>query len=284
MKSKIATIGFFDGVHKGHQFLFEHLCALAAERGLEPLIVTFESHPRMVLDSDYVPQLLSSLEERKAQLSRYGEVLVLPFEEIQPLTAAQFMTHLHDKYGVTTLLMGYDHRFGSDRLKRPQDYRRAGEQCGVEVVTLSEYTEGEWHVSSTEIRLALENGNIAVANELLGRPYFLRGKVVHGKGIGRTLGFPTANIEPLDAHKVIPKHGVYVALVNTPTRDDAPAFVNIDIKGIIEVHIPSFKGDLYDQILNIRFVRFLREEKRFDSLEGLREQIKADIDSTLRPV
>lgn len=281
-RNKIATIGFFDGVHKGHQFLFEHLGQLASERGLEPLIVTFEDHPRRALDADYVPRLLTSLEERTAKLNQYGEVLVFPFEEIQPLSAKEFMLRLRDEYGVTALLMGYDHRFGSDRLKHPQDYRHIGEQCGVEVITLSEYTEGEWHVSSTEIRMALETGNIAVANELLGHPYSLRGRVVHGKAIGRTIGFPTANIEPLDPHKVIPKSGVYVALVNTPTMDDAPSFVNINKKGLIEVHIPSFKGDLYDQILKIRFVRFLREEKHFENIEELREQIKDDIDSTLR--
>lgn len=281
-KNKIATIGFFDGVHKGHQFLFEHLDRLASERGLDPLIVTFEDHPRRALDADYVPCLLTSLEERTSKLNQYGEVLVLPFETIQPLTAREFMLRLRDKYGVTTLLMGYDHRFGSDRLKHPRDYRHIGEECGIEVITLGEYAEGEWHVSSTEIRAALENGNIAMATELLGHPYSLRGRVVHGKAIGRTIGFPTANIEPLDPYKVIPKHGVYVALVNTPTMDDAPSFVNIDRKGLIEVHIPSFKGDLYDQILKIRFVRFLREEKQFESLEELREQIKGDIDSTLR--
>ena len=281
---RIATIGFFDGVHKGHQFLFEHLQSLASERGLQPLIVTFAEHPRTVLDSDYIPRLLSSLEEREKQLSQYGEVVVLSFADIQPLTAAEFMTRLRDEYHVTTLLMGYDHRFGSDRLKHPQDYRRVGEQCGIEVLTMNEYVEGEWHVSSTEIRAALENGNIAVANELLGHPYTLRGQVVHGKAIGRTLGFPTANIAPMDPLKIIPKAGVYVALVNTPTMDNAPAFVNIDKQGLIEAHIPSFKGDLYDQILKIRFLRFLREEKHFDSLEELREQIKADIDSTLRPV
>ncbi len=282
MTDCIATIGFFDGVHKGHQFLFEHLQSLASERGLQPLIVTFAEHPRTVLDSDYIPRLLSSLEEREKQLSQYGEVVVLSFADIQPLTAAEFMTRLRDEYHVTTLLMGYDHRFGSDRLKHPQDYRRVGEQCGIEVLTMNEYVEGEWHVSSTEIRAALENGNIAVANELLGHPYTLRGQVVHGKAIGRTLGFPTANIAPMDPLKIIPKAGVYVALVNIPTMDNAPAFVNIDKQGLIEAHIPSFKGDLYDQILKIRFLRFLREEKHFDSLEELREQIKADIDSTLR--
>lgn len=270
-------------MHKGHQFLFAHLRALAEERGLAPLIVTFDTHPRAVLDSDYIPHLLTSLEEREKQLSQYGEVLTLSFKEVQPLTAAEFMTRLHDTYGVSAILMGYDHRFGSDRLKRPQDYRRIGAQCGVEVLTLGEFTENEWHVSSTEIRSALENGNIVLANELLGHPYALCGRVIHGKALGRTIGFPTANIEPLDPHKVVPKTGVYMATVNTPTREDAPAFVNIDANKLIEVHVPSFKGDLYDQILKIRFMRFLREERHFDTLEELRAQIKDDVDSILRP-
>ncbi len=279
---KIATIGFFDGVHKGHQFLFSHLRTIGEERGLAPLIVTFDDHPRAVLESDYIPQLLTSIEEREKQLNQYGEVLMLPFAEVQPLTALEFMTRLRDEYDVAAILMGYDHRFGSDKLKHPQDYRRIGEQCGVEVLTLGEYIENEWHVSSTEIRSALENGNIAMANDLLGHPYVVRGRVVHGKAIGRTIGFPTANIAPLEPHKIIPKSGVYIALVNTPTRDDAPAFVNIDANKLIEVYVPSFKGDLYDQILKIRFVRFLREEKHFDTLEELRAQIKEDVDSILR--
>lgn len=279
---KIATIGFFDGVHKGHQFLFSHLRTIGEERGLAPLIVTFDDHPRAVLESDYIPQLLTSREEREKQLNQYGEVLMLSFAEVQPLTALEFMTRLRDEYDIAAILMGYDHRFGSDKLKHPQDYRRIGEQCGVEVLTLGEYIENEWHVSSTEIRSALENGNIAMANDLLGHPYVVRGRVVHGKAIGRTIGFPTANIAPLEPHKIIPKSGVYIALVNTPTRDDAPAFVNIDANKLIEVYVPSFKGDLYDQILKIRFVRFLREEKHFDTLEELRAQIKEDVDSILR--
>lgn len=280
--SRIATIGFFDGVHKGHQFLFARLRALAEERGLAPLIVTFDTHPRAVLDADYIPQLLTSREEREKHLEQYGEVLMLPFADIQPLTALEFMTRLHDEYQVSVLLMGYDHRFGSDRLKHPQDYRRVGEQCGVEVLTLSEYVENEWHVSSTEIRLALENGNIVMANELLGRPYTLRGRVIHGKALGRTIGFPTANIAPLDPLKVIPKTGVYLAYVDTPLRDNTPSFVNIDTNRLIEVYVPSFKGDLYDQILKIRFVRFLREERHFETLEELQAQIKEDVDSILR--
>jgi len=257
---------------------------------MEPLIVTFDRHPRAALQTDYIPRLLSSVEERKKQLQAYGEVVMLPFEAIQPLTAAEFMQRLKDEYQVSALLMGYDHRFGSDRLKHPQDYRRIGEQTGIEVINLGEFIEGEWHVSSTEIRMALENGNIAVANELLGHPYTLRGKVVHGNGIGRTIGFPTANIAPLDPYKIIPRAGVYTALVHTPLMDDSPALVNIgtnptvgNTKQTIEVFIPSFKGDLYDQVLKIRFTQYVREEKRFDSLDELRAQIKADVDSILRP-
>ncbi len=280
---RIATIGFFDGVHKGHQFLFEHLRQEADQRGLTPLIVTFQQHPRVLLQSDYVPQLLTTAEERLALLGAYGEVLMLPFEEIQSLTAAEFMTLLRDRYEVSVLLMGYDHRFGADRLHRPQDYRRIGETLGIEVLTMSEYVEGELHVSSTEIRLALENGNIAVANELLGRPYSLGGTVVHGKAFGRTIGFPTANIQPTDPHKIIPKTGVYMARMDTPTMDNAPAFVNIDPQGIIEAHIPSYKGDLYGRLMEIRFERFIRDERRFDSAEALRRQIKDDIDNILRP-
>ncbi len=280
---RIATIGFFDGAHKGHQFLFEHLRQEADQRGLTPLIVTFRQHPRVLLQSDYVPQLLTTAEERQALLSAYGEVLMLPFEEIQSLTAAEFMTLLRDRYEVSVLLMGYDHRFGADRLHRPQDYRRIGETLGIEVLTMSEYVEGELHVSSTEIRLALENGNIAVANELLGRPYSLSGTVVHGKAFGRTIGFPTANIQPTDPHKIIPKTGVYMARMDTPTMDNAPAFVNIDPQGIIEAHIPSYKGDLYGRLMEIRFERFIRDERRFDSAEALRRQIKDDIDNILRP-
>lgn len=279
---RIATIGFFDGVHRGHQYLFEHLRAEADQRGLEPLIISFDTHPRAVLQEDYVPQLLTTLEERTKLLREYGEVQILPFAEIQALTAAEFMAKMKTDYEVEVLLMGYDHRFGSDRLKHPQDYRRVGAEQGIEVLTLGEFIEGEWHVSSTEIRTALENGNIAVANELLGRPYSLRGEVVHGKGIGRTIGFPTANIRPLDPHKIIPKQGVYIAEINTPTMDKAPSFVNIDEEGVIEVHIPSFRGDLYGQCLSLKFVRFVRDERHFADLAELKKQIKADIDSIRR--
>lgn len=298
---QIATIGFFDGVHKGHRYLFKQLNEEAAARGLKPLIVTFEEHPRTVLQSDYIPKLLSTKEERKALLSAYGEVVMLRFSTIRDLTAEQFMIRLKEEYGVEVLLMGYDHRFGSDGLRNPEDYCRVGAKQGIEVLRMEEYQDGTQHVSSTEIRTALEKGDVERAKELLGRPYALFGKVVHGKGLGRTIGFPTANIEPEESNKIIPMAGVYEvkvkgerSLVNgewslvigdcSLENGDCSlvkGICNIDAKGTIEVHLLGYKGNLYGQNLTIQFMQFIRKERQFHSLDELQQQIKADVDSSL---
>lgn len=293
---RIATIGFFDGVHKGHRYLFKQLNEEAAARGLKPLIVTFEEHPRTVLQSDYIPKLLSTKEERKALLSAYGEVVMLRFSTIRDLTAEQFMIRLKEEYGVEVLLMGYDHRFGSDGLRNPEDYRRVGSKQGIEVLRMEEYQDGTQHVSSTEIRTALEKGDVERAKELLGRPYALFGKVVHGKGLGRTIGFPTANIEPEEPNKIIPMAGVYEVKVKGERLKDegvnelanervsglgVRGMCNIDAKGTIEVHLLGYKGNLYGQNLTIQFMQFIRKERQFHSLDELQQQIKADVDSSL---
>lgn len=295
---QIATIGFFDGVHKGHRYLFKQLNEEAAARGLKPLIVTFEEHPRTVLQSDYIPKLLSTKEERKALLSAYGEVVMLRFSTIRDLTAEQFMIRLKEEYGVEVLLMGYDHRFGSDGLRNPEDYRRVGSKQGIEVLRMEEYQDGTQHVSSTEIRTALEKGDVERAKELLGRPYALFGKVVHGKGLGRTIGFPTANIEPEEPNKIIPMAGVYAVEVRGERLKDegvnelanervsglgVRGMCNIDSQGVIEVHLLSYKGNLYGQNLTIQFMQFIRKERQFHSLDELQQQIKADVDSSLHP-
>lgn len=282
---RIATIGFFDGVHKGHCFLFEHLRTLAAQRGLQPLIVTFDSHPRTVLQSDYTPQLLTSLEERVELLKTFGEVLILPFADIQPLTAAEFMQKLKAQYEVEVLLMGYDHTFGSDRLRHTQDYKRIGAEAGIEIISMGEFVDGEWHVSSTEIRQTLQSGNIAVANDLLGRAYNLSGTIVHGNGIGRTIGFPTANIQPDQADKIIPRNGVYEVEVKGDKIQEK-GVCNIgtnptigNATRTIEVYIPRFHGNLYEQHLTLLFTRFIREERKFESLDNLKKQIMEDLAS-----
>lgn len=287
--SKIATIGFFDGVHKGHQFLFAQVCSIAEQEGLQPLIVTFDQHPRAVLQNDYIPQLITSLEERKALLQQYAEVLVLPFGQIQALTAQQFMSFLKDEYDVQKIVMGYDHRFGADKLNQIHDYRLVAQSIGMEIIKQGEYIDGEWHVSSTEIRQALLNGNVVVANELLGRGYALDGVVVRGKGIGRTIGFPTANIQPETPEKIIPKSGVYAVQARTNTSSWMPAILNIGTnptignnQQTIELHIPHFEENLYGQQVSIQFLRFLRDEKRFASLDQLREQIESDITTLMK--
>lgn len=282
---RIATIGFFDGVHKGHRYLFKQLNEEAAARGLKPLIVTFEEHPRTVLQSDYIPKLLSTKEERKALLSAYGEVVMLRFSTIRDLTAEQFMIRLKKEYGVEVLLMGYDHRFGSDGLRNPEDYCRVGAKQGIEVLRMEEYQDGTQHVSSTEIRTALEKGDVERAKELLGRPYALFGKVVHGKGLGRTIGFPTANIEPEEPNKIIPMAGVYMVDCLLVIGDccTMPGICNIDSQGVIEVHLLGYKGNLYGQNLTIQFMQFIRKERQFHSLDELQQQIKADVDSSLHP-
>lgn len=277
---RIATIGFFDGVHKGHRYLFKQLNEEAAARGLKPLIVTFEEHPRTVLQSDYIPKLLSTKEERKALLSAYGEVVMLRFSTIRDLTAEQFMIRLKEEYGVEVLLMGYDHRFGSDGLRNPEDYRRVGAKQGIEVLRMEEYQDGTQHVSSTEIRTALEKGDVERAKEMLGRPYALFGKVVHGKGLGRTIGFPTANIRLTNPHVITPNAGVYAVEVRGE-RLEVRGICNIDAKGTIEVHLLGYKGNLYGQNLTIQFMQFIRKERQFHSLDELQQQIKADVDSSL---
>ncbi|MBQ3673240.1 MAG: bifunctional riboflavin kinase/FAD synthetase [Paludibacteraceae bacterium] len=287
--AQIATIGFFDGVHKGHQFLFEHLRSLAKKEGLSSLCITFSQHPRTVLQSDYLPQLLSATDDRIHILQQEAdEVLVLDFEQIASLTAHEFMVFIHEQYQVDALLMGYDHHFGCDNLRTPREYKKIADQIGITLYTLNEYQEGEWHVSSTEIRRELENGNIVMANDLLGRPYTLAGKVVHGNGIGHKIGFPTANIAPAEVHQVIPANGVYSGEVLLADGTQHKAIINIgtnptvgNSERTIEVHIPKLKTDLYGSLLTIIFSRRIRDEHKFDSLEELQEQIKLDIRTLL---
>lgn len=288
--SRIATIGFFDGVHLGHRYVFDCLLKKAKEQHLEPLIVTFRQHPREVLQDGYVPELLTTPEERRALLESYAETLVLDFCDIYRLTAEQFMVLLRDQYDVRVILMGYDHRFGSDRLFSHRDYAAAGEKAGVRIEQLPQYmpqtaSAGDGlpqHVSSTEIRTLLRTGKAADANELLGYPYTLTGTVVHGNGIGRELGFPTANIR-LDANKLVPEEGVYKAdtyvygvwhkavlnIGSNPTIGNKAQ--------TIEVHIIDYQNDIYGQKIQIRVLNRLRDEQRFADRVALAAQIQQDI-------
>lgn len=289
--SRIATIGFFDGVHLGHRYVFDCLLTKARELRLEPLIVTFRQHPREVLQNGYVPELLTTLEERKRLLESYSETLILDFRDIYMLTAEQFMVYLRERYAVVGILMGYDHRFGSDRLCAYRDYAAAGKAAGIEIYQLPQYmpqtaSAGDGlpqHVSSTEIRSLLQGGKASEANELLGYPYTLTGEVVHGNGIGRELGFPTANIRLQEGYKLVPKEGVYKAEAHIYGRWHK-AVLNIGTNPTIgnpaqtiEVHIPDYQGDLYGQEIQVRVLSRLRDEQHFADKAALTAQIQRDI-------
>ena len=278
---KIATIGFFDGVHRGHRFLFAQLQEHAKLLHLSPVIYTFSEHPKQLLTGQS-PAMLTTHDERKALLQNYGEVCFLDFSAVQHLTAEQFMCYLHDEQDVDALVIGYDHHFGSDRLKGFAEYEKIARTIGLHVERAHECLVDSLPVSSSRIRKLLAAAQIDQVNRLLGYTYSISGVVEHGNAIGATLGFPTANIR-LNSAKQLPASGVYsvVAQVNGV---EYKALANIGTNPTVgndhlslEVHLLDFQGDLYDQPLTISFLSFLREEKKFDSLEELKNQITADI-------
>lgn len=277
----IATIGYFDGVHRGHRYLFEQLRQLGAARGLVPAIYTFREHPKEVL-CGLCPPLLTTPDERFRLLEHEGELHVLTFAEIRSLTAAEFMQRLHAE-GVQSLLMGYDHHFGADRLTDFRDYARIGRETGIEVLPANELPEEiVGHVSSSAIRRALLAGEVESANRMLGYTYSIRGMVVRGNAIGRTIGFPTANID-YAAEKLLPPAGVYAGRCRV-AEHDYPTLVNIGTNPTVgnrsitvEGYLTGFAGDVYGQQLCFRLERFVRREQKFDSLDALREQIAKDL-------
>ena len=283
---KIATIGFFDGVHRGHRFLFAQLQEHAKLHQLSPVIYTFDSHPKQLLMGQ-APAMLTTYEERKALLQNYGEIHFLDFSSVQHLTAEQFMRYLHDEQNVAALLIGYDHHFGSDRLKGFAEYEKIARKIGLHVERAHECLVDGVPVSSSRVRKLLAAAQIDQVNRLLGYTYGISGVVEHGNAIGAKLGFPTANIRLCSA-KQLPANGVYsvVAQVNGV---EYKALANIGTNPTVgndhvslEVHLLDFKGNLYDQPLTISFLSFLRKEKKFDSLEELKKQITEDIREAIR--
>ena len=279
--SKIATIGFFDGVHRGHRFLFAQLHEQAKLLQLTPIIYTFREHPKQILTGK-APAMLTTNAEREALLRAYGEVRFLDFTQVQHLTAEQFMHYLYEEQGVEVLLMGYDHRFGSDRLKGFSEYEHLGKQIGLRVLRAYECLVDSLPVSSSRIRKLLAAAQIDQVNRLLGYTYSISGVVEHGNAIGATLGFPTANIHLCSA-KQLPACGVY-SVVAQVDGVEYKALANIGTNPTVgndylslEVHLIDFQGNLYDKQLTISFLSFLREEKKFASLEELKKQIAEDV-------
>lgn len=283
-----ATIGCFDGVHRGHQMLVQMMVQQARQRGLKPIAVTFDRLPRQLFDPNFQPQLLSTLDEKETYLKALGveEVVVLPFtHQLAALSAEAFMREiLRDQLSVALLVTGYDHRFGHDRSEGFDDYVRYGQQLSMVVVRGDvAMMDNQVAVSSTVIRqLLAEEGRVDRMPEVLTRRYMLSGRVVSGEHIGHELGFPTANLEPDCKEKLIPASGVYAvwAIVDGHRM---PAMMNIGTRPTfegkqqtLEVHILSAVGNLYGQKMTVEFVSRLRAEQRFDTREALIAQLKHD--------
>ena len=283
----IATTGFFDGVHLGHRLVIERLVSLAHSRGDESLVVTFGPHPRAVLqDGARELRLLTTLEEKKELLVSLGvdRVEVLDFSRsFASLTAEQYLRDvLQGRFGVTTLLMGYDNRIGADRLTAASLKAVAGE-IGLELIELEPFDHpAPTHISSTVIRNALSGGEVQKAAEMLGYGYSLTGVVVAGNRIGRTIGFPTANMRLYEPLKLVPGRGVYVVDVEVLGKCYR-GMTNIGTKPTvggtyttIETHILDFDEDIYGLPLTITFLKRLRDEVHFPSLDALKAQLALD--------
>ena len=282
MSGKAAAVGTFDGVHLGHSAVLGHLVRLAEERGLDPVAITFDRHPLSLIAPQRAPLAISTVDKKSELIAAKGVTpIVVPFDDdLRSTTARDWMKMLHDRYDVRLLVVGYDNTFGSDGVTLSiSDYKEIGRHTGIEVVE-APFVEG---ISSSAIRKAISSGNIAEANRMLGRRFSLPGIVVEGNKLGRTIGFPTANILP-GPGLVVPANGVYAATVSLPGGMKREAVVNIGVRPTVrrgnnltvEAHILDWKGDLYGHPLTIAFAGRLRDEIRFNSIDALRVQIEKD--------
>ena len=289
----VLTIGTFDGVHLGHRHILDQVMAKADEIGGESLLLSFHPHPRMVLSKDGAPdlRLLQTISEKIATLEAYGldKLAVLPFTRaFSQLSAEDYVQqYLVEGLQVKAVVVGFDHRFGADRTGDFDLLTQLGKRYGFSVHEIDAHLLDDAKISSTRIRKALrEEGAVREAAELLGRPYTLTGTVMHGDHLGRTIGFPTANLGELDAHKLIPANGVFAVRVSgggAHALDGHPAMLNIGYRPTvdgqdrrIEAHLLDFDGDLYGQELTIAFIQRLRDEQAFDGLDALKAQLALD--------
>ena len=283
----VVATGFFDGVHTGHRLVIKQLVEAAAIRGEESAVITFWSHPRNVLQKEARSlRLLTTLAEKKQMLLDMGvdKVEVLRFtKEFSMMTTEEYLRMLIEKYGATTILVGYDNRMGCDA-KDADQVEKVALALGLEVIRTDMVSSSKGYaVSSTKIRQSLEEGDVQNASKMLGYSYSLQGVVVAGNRLGRTIGFPTANMQLYEPLKLVPENGVYFVKVKTVGRD-LYGMCNIGLRPTvssgnsrtIETHIFDFDEDIYGLDLEITFIRKIRDEIRFDSLEDLKAQLVID--------
>lgn len=282
----VATIGFFDGVHRGHRFLINQVKEVAAKGGLCASLITFPVHPRQVMQTTYRPQLLSSPQEKLELLetTKVDYCILLPFtHELSLLSAKEFMRMLRDQFNIRTLVIGYDHRFGHNRSEGFEDYCRYGEELDIYIVRARAYTDGEDKISSSVIRQLLKEGNVSRAAQFLGYNYYLDGTVVDGYKVGRKIGFPTANLKVDCPDKLIPSEGVYAVYVYVEGRKWAGMLnighrptINNGTDLSIEVNILNFSDNIYHKEMRMEFVKYLRPEEKYDTVEALIAQMHKD--------
>lgn len=285
-KKTILTLGTFDGVHIGHKKILERITQNTENGKYESLVLTFFPHPRMVLQEKSEIKLLNTIAEKSKLLEETGieNLVIHPFNEsFSRLTAEEFVhSILVDRFHIQKIIIGHDHRFGRNRTANIDDLIAFGAEYGFEVEQISAQEIQDVSVSSTKIRKALDEGNITLANDYLGYAYFLSGEVVKGKQLGRTIGFPTANIQIEEDYKKIPKNGVYIVKTFI---DNAAIFGMMNIgfnptvngqKQTIEVNLFDFDADIYGQKLEISLLEYIREEQKFGSVDLLKEQLNKD--------
>ncbi len=287
---RIASIGMFDGVHVGHRRLIDFMKTEGEKRGLTPTAVTFADHPLRVVRPADAPPLLCSAERKVALLNRAGisDVVMLDFNErLRHLKAREFLRLLHDQYKVHALVIGFNHHVGSDRVGSLEEYRAIGREVGIEILAAPEFMLNGETVSSSKVRSLLMQSRLDKANELLTNPFSIVGRVIDGKHLGRSIGFPTANIEPVAEGQLIPPTGVYAALVTTPDGVERQAMVNIGFRPTvsggeatptlsIEANIFDWLGYIYGEEVTVQFLKYIRKEKKFSSLDKLKSAISAD--------
>lgn len=288
MPELVATIGFFDGVHRGHRFLIDRVIEEAQRSGMSSAVITFDRHPREVLQTDYQPDLLSTLDEKLLLLSKthVDNTVVLHFDaSLAALTAHDFMRDvLQGQLKVRKLIIGYDNRFGHNRSEGFDDYVRYGKELGIEVIRADAFLPDDVRVSSSVIRICLREGRVEEANRLLGYDYTIESRIVSGYQNGRKMGFPTANLDVTRCQQLLPASGVYAVLVRLKDSvgwkrgmmniGHRPTFNGTTTS--MEVNLFNFSGDLYGQELLVSFISKIRDERKFDSIDALAEQLQHD--------